>query len=158
MNELCELTDLLMRAQQSIARESEDALKELGLSLAKYNILNALAVAGGRLPFSVLVERLGCVRSNITGLIDRLQDDDLVRRVDHPEDRRMLFAELTDEGRRVIKQAGPTHEVAMEQAFAALTAQQRATLSELLRTLTDPTSAATACEAPRKGQAHESNR
>src|SRR5258706_16440124 len=88
MSETCELTDLLMRAAQSIAKESEDSLKELGLSLAKYNMLHALAEAGGRLPFSVLVERLGGVRSSITGLVDRLQDDQFVRRVDHPGDRR----------------------------------------------------------------------
>ena len=62
MLELCELTTLLNHAQQYIARESEEALKEHGLSLAKYNILDALAESGGRLPFSVLVERLGCVR------------------------------------------------------------------------------------------------
>jgi hypothetical protein len=47
-----------MWAQQSIAKDAEDALKALGLSIAKYNILNALSGAGGRLPLSVLVERL----------------------------------------------------------------------------------------------------
>ena len=138
MSELCDLTELLRRAEQSIVRETEEALKEHGLSLAKYNILIALADAGGRLPFSGLVERIGCVRSNITGLVDRLQEDELVRRVDHPEDRRMLFAELTDRGRELIAVAIPAHDAAIERAFGRLTGSQRGTLSTLLHALIQP--------------------
>src|SRR5258708_39812476 len=134
-NELCELSDLLMRKQQSVVRESEDALKELGLSLAKYNILSALAAAGGRLPFSVLVERLGCVRSNITGLIDRLQEDELVRRVDHPEDRRMLFAALTPQGERLLSKAVPRHDEGSAKVFGKLTVEQRDERGPLLEPL-----------------------
>jgi DNA-binding MarR family transcriptional regulator len=33
-----------------------------------------------------------CVRSNITQLVDRLEADGLVRRVDHPSDRRGVMA------------------------------------------------------------------
>src|SRR5438105_9318870 len=131
--ELCYLTRLLLHAQQALSRESEEALKDYGLSLAKYNILNALAEAGGRLPFSDLVEQLGCVRSNVTGLIDRLQEDQLVRRVDHPEDRRMLFAELTDEGLALIAAARPRYDMAVWRAFRGLDQSQRDTLGALLR-------------------------
>ena len=130
--ELCYLTRLLLHAQQALSRESEEALKDYGLSLAKYNILNALAEAGGRLPFSDLVEQLGCVRSNITGLIDRLQEDQLVRRVDHPEDRRMLFAELTPEGERLVSKAVPCHVEAIAKVFGKLTVEQRDELGALL--------------------------
>src|SRR5258707_11977387 len=110
MVDSCELVNLVNHVQQCVAKEIEDALKEHGLSLAKYNILRELSAEGGRLPFSTLVERLGCVRSNVTGLIDRLQEDQLVRRVDYPEDRRMLFAELTDEGRLLIAATKPRYE------------------------------------------------
>src|SRR5258708_39914908 len=130
--ELCYLTRLLLHAHRSLSRESEEALKDYGLSLAKYNILNALAEAGGRLPFSDLVEQLGCVRSNITGLIDRLQEDQLVRRVDHPEDRRMLFAELTPEGERLVSKNRPRHLQAIAKVLGKLTVEQRDELGALL--------------------------
>jgi DNA-binding MarR family transcriptional regulator len=137
MVEACELADLLAHVQQCISADLEEALKGQGLSLAKYHILSTLAEGGGRLPFSTLVERLGCVRSNVTGLVDRLQEDGLVRRVDHPEDRRMLFAELTEEGRTLIMMATPRYAAAIERAFGRLTGEQRNALSELLRTLHD---------------------
>jgi MarR family transcriptional regulator, 2-MHQ and catechol-resistance regulon repressor len=136
MTQLCELVELLADVQQCVAREIEDALKDHNLSLAKYNILSVLAEEeGGRLPFSVLVERLGCVRSNVTGLVDRLQEDRLVRRVDHPEDRRMLFAELTDEGLALIAAARPRYDRAVGRAFRGLDQSQRDTLGDLLRVL-----------------------
>jgi MarR family 2-MHQ and catechol resistance regulon transcriptional repressor len=136
MTEFCELISLLNHAQQCITKEIEDSLKDFGLSLPKYNILRTLAENGGRVPFSILVERLGCVRSNITGLVDRLQEDGLVRRVDHPEDRRMLFAELTDKGNSLIAEAQPVHAASIERAFGNLTGDQRETLEGLLRRLT----------------------
>jgi len=135
MAELSKLVGLLTHVQQTVTKEAEDALKAYNLSQAKYNILYELHRAGGRLPFSVLVERIGCVRSNITGLVDRLQEDNLVRRVDHPEDRRMLFAELTEEGCTLITQAMPCYNAAIEQAFSGLDADQQTQLTDLLHRL-----------------------
>ena len=45
-------------------------------------------------------ERFGCVKSNITQLVDRLEADHLVRRVPDPADRRSILAAITDEGRQ----------------------------------------------------------
>ncbi|MCC7452391.1 MAG: MarR family transcriptional regulator [Anaerolineae bacterium] len=137
MAELSKLVGLLTHVQQTVTKEAEDALKPYNLSQAKYNILYELYHAGGRLPFSVLVERIGCVRSNITGLVDRLQEDNLVRRVDHPEDRRMLFAELTEEGCRLITAAMPCYNTAIEQVFSGLNADQQTQLADLLLRLQD---------------------
>src|SRR5438034_7651484 len=132
MTQLCELVSLLGHVQQCISKEIEDALRDDNLSLAKYNILSVLDEEGGRLPFSLLVERLGCVRSNVTGLIDRLQEDRLVRRVDHPEDRPMLFAELTPEGERLVSKAVSGHAEAIAKVFGKLSVEQRDELGTLL--------------------------
>jgi DNA-binding MarR family transcriptional regulator len=63
---------------------------------------------------SDLAERLSCVRSNITQLVDRLEADGLVRRVDDPADRRSVRAELTRLG--IEKQAAGASEVSRIQA------------------------------------------
>jgi DNA-binding MarR family transcriptional regulator len=47
---------------------------------------------------SSLAERQRCVRSNITQLVDRLEADGLVRRVDDPADRRAVLAMATPLG------------------------------------------------------------
>lgn len=71
----------------------------MGLSMAKHSALSRLQEAGEPLTLSELAERLSCVRSNITQLVDRLEADGLVRRVADPSDRRSVRAELTALGR-----------------------------------------------------------
>ncbi|HKY97065.1 MAG TPA: MarR family transcriptional regulator, partial [Gemmatimonadaceae bacterium] len=65
----------------------------------KHTALTKLQEAGEPLTLSDLAERLSCVRSNITQLVDRLESDGLVRRVADPSDRRSIRAELTDLGK-----------------------------------------------------------
>ena len=48
---------------------------------------------------SELAEKLTCVRSNITQLVDRLEADGLVKRIDDPADRRAVPREVTRLGR-----------------------------------------------------------
>ena len=85
----------IMHAAQVIADQLEGALDKVGLSMAKHSALTKLAEAGEPLTLSELAARLSCVRSNITQLVDRLETDGLVRRVDDPTDRRSVRAELT---------------------------------------------------------------
>lgn len=83
----------------AIATRLEAALEPVGLSLAKFGVLARLASADEPLPLSTLAEKQACVRSNITQLVDRLEADKLVVRVDDPHDRRLVRAALTTEGR-----------------------------------------------------------
>jgi len=88
----------LLHAAQAVGDQLEAALNELGLSMAKQSALTKLAEAGEPLTLSDLAARLSCVRSNITQLVDRLEGDGLVRRVNDSTDRRSVRAELTVSG------------------------------------------------------------
>lgn len=88
----------LIHAAQGITEQLEGALGQAGLSMAKFSALTALADAGEPLTLGDLADRLSCVRSNITQLVDRLEADGLVLRVADPSDRRSIRAELTELG------------------------------------------------------------
>lgn len=88
----------LLRAARNIQELLESSLEKVGLSPAKYQALEALVLAGGSLPLSELAGKLGCVRSNITQMADRLEADGFVRRVDDPSDRRAILAVVTPLG------------------------------------------------------------
>ena len=88
----------ILHAAHAIEDRMETALGNVGLSIAKHSALSQLAKAGEPLTLSELAERLSCVRSNITQLVDRLEADGLVRRVADPADRRSVRAELTELG------------------------------------------------------------
>lgn len=89
----------LIHAAHSIERQFDEALATVSLSAPKFAAL-AVMIAGDRpLSLSELAEKLTCVRSNITQLVDRLEDDGLVKRTDDPSDRRGVRAEVTKLGR-----------------------------------------------------------
>jgi DNA-binding MarR family transcriptional regulator len=88
----------LLHAAHAIEKRLEDALEKAGLSNAKFAALTHLVEAGEPLSLSECAARMTCVRSNITQLIDRLEADGLVRRVDDPADRRGVKAMLTPLG------------------------------------------------------------
>jgi len=88
----------LLHAAHAIEKRLEDALEKVGLSNAKFGALTHLVESGEPLSLSECAARMTCVRSNITQLIDRLEADGLVRRVDDPADRRGVRAMLTPLG------------------------------------------------------------
>ena len=88
----------LLRAAEVVEGRLEQALGAVGLSMAKYSVLSELVAAKEPVALCDLANRLSCVRSNVTQLIDRLETDGLVERVADPSDRRSVRAELTAAG------------------------------------------------------------
>ena len=110
----------------------EAALVPTGLSLAKLGALRHLAEANEPLPLGQLAERIACVKSNVTQLVDRLEADQLVRRVPDPSDRRSVRAEITDEGRARYDAGVEALEAAQDEVIAELAAEERDQLHRLL--------------------------
>src|SRR5437016_2644473 len=89
----------VLHAARVLEDRVEASLAKAGLSSPKFSVLSALVSAGEPLSLSELASRLSCVRSNMTQLVDRLENDGLVKRVDDPADRRAVKAAITDEGK-----------------------------------------------------------
>jgi DNA-binding MarR family transcriptional regulator len=62
-------------------------------------VLGILVASHTPLTLGELAQKLACVRSNVTQLVDRLETDGLVRREADPADRRSIRAVVTDTGR-----------------------------------------------------------
>ncbi|HEV7667249.1 MAG TPA: MarR family transcriptional regulator [Thermoanaerobaculia bacterium] len=99
MNDPLPSAHLLLSTAREVETRIETALDAVGLSLAKLNVLSRLVEAGDPVPLGSLAERCSCVRSNMTQLIDRLEEEKLVERLGDPKDRRSVRAALTATGR-----------------------------------------------------------
>jgi DNA-binding MarR family transcriptional regulator len=120
-----------LQAAHAVEERIEQALASVGLSMAKYGPLMLLARAGEPLVLSELASGLRCVRSNMTKLMDRLEAEGLVRRIDDPADRRVTRALLTPLGRE--RQEAAARELErLEAAFAALLSPEERTLLQRL--------------------------
>jgi DNA-binding MarR family transcriptional regulator len=87
-----------LKVSMTVRERLEEELRAVGLSVAKFEVLMQLVRAAEAIPLLVLAEGQQCVPSNMTTLVDRLESEGLVRRVDDPSDRRSRRAQLTPEG------------------------------------------------------------
>jgi DNA-binding MarR family transcriptional regulator len=125
----------LIHAAASVESVIESRLATLGLSIPKLAALTRLQEAGGTLPLGHLAERLACVKSNVTQLVDRLESDGLVIRAADPSDRRSRLAAITAAGRRAYAEGARAQREAEAALFAALSEQDVARLSEIVAKL-----------------------
>ncbi len=96
----------ITRAHQLVLSRINEALKPFGLTFSRFEALALLSFASDNaLPLGKMGERLMVHPTSVTNTIDRLEDDGLVRRVPHPDDRRATLAELTDVGAKVVREA-----------------------------------------------------
>ncbi|HUP88134.1 MAG TPA: MarR family transcriptional regulator [Longimicrobiales bacterium] len=135
MTEAHQLLRSVIHIADTVQERLEKSLEPSGLSLAKLGALRHLAEAREPLPLGQLAERISCVKSNVTQLVDRLEAEGLVKRVPDPADRRSVRAAITDEGLKRC-QAGLQ---ALEQAEGVVVSQldlsDQATLTNLLTRL-----------------------
>jgi DNA-binding MarR family transcriptional regulator len=129
----------VLHASSVLEGRVESKLCEIGLSLAKLAALSRLAEAGGSLPLGQLAERLSCVKSNVTQLVDRLDADGLVSRAADTADRRSRLAVLTESGRRAHQQGAEILRAAERELFSALSPTETDQLHTLLAKITDHT-------------------
>jgi len=80
-------------------------------------------------------EKLLISKSNVVGVIDKLEQQDLVKRQRDVEDRRQIFVHLTENGRSLIESIFPSHVAAITEEMSCLTDGELAELGRLCRKL-----------------------
>ncbi len=115
-------------------------LRGHGLTDAQFNVLMLLHHQGERGRMSQI--RLGRLllvnRSNVTGLVDRMERDGLVRREDDPGDRRVNLVAITERGEEVLAGAMAGYYPLLEEVMAGLDSDERGRLMELLARVRKP--------------------
>src|SRR5471030_2813805 len=122
----------VLHASGVLESRVEARLSDVGLSLAKLEALSQLSLAGESLPLGQLADRLSCVKSNVTQLVDRLEADGLVSRTGDPNDRRSRLAVLTDAGKYAYTKGSEIKTLAEQELFGVLTSEENDKLQELL--------------------------
>ena len=110
-----------LRVHSGIVRELNTQLElRHALPLAHYEGLLYLEGAPcGKLTMSALAQSVLLSQSGVTRLVDRLVQSGLVVREGCSEDRRVMYARLTDDGRAALREARPTLIEGVRQGFLA---------------------------------------
>jgi DNA-binding MarR family transcriptional regulator len=100
----------LMGTTQLTVRLDRDLQERHDLSLPEYEIMVRLSeTEGRRMRMSELADSLNHSRSRLTHTVARMERDGLLARSSCADDRRGIFAELTDIGVERLVEAAPTH-------------------------------------------------
>lgn len=89
-------------------------------------------VCGGPHTPAGLADAAGVTRATMTGLVDTLERDGLVKRDPDPVDRRMMSIRLTAKGERFLHDLLPGHFKVIAEMMAPLSETERRTLVRLL--------------------------
>jgi DNA-binding MarR family transcriptional regulator len=94
----------LLRTTDALMQGVAAALKPAGLSPAQYNVLRILRGAGPNgLACREIGERMITKDPDITRLLDRLEERELISRSRDRADRRVITTRITEKGLRILK-------------------------------------------------------
>lgn len=124
----------LARAYATFSRAVATKVSEYDLTVPQFGVLEALYHLGP-LSLGELADKLLVTGGNVTYVMDRLEEHGLVRRERSGDDRRVVRAKLTPEGRAVIARVFPGHANYIRDLTAHLLPEEQDDLRELLRRL-----------------------
>ncbi len=129
------------KADRLLIHAAEKQLEIAGLTLPKFLLLmvlqgNETYGTGNGLQPSELSDLQGIPRNSMSELLASLEADGLISRALHAKDRRKFVIHLTPQGRKALKSKLSMQSRQITKCFAAFSAEERASLLELLTRLT----------------------
>jgi DNA-binding MarR family transcriptional regulator len=127
---------LLKRLGFTAKQRSVDEYERIGLNPYHYAIL-ALLDEGAPETQAAIADALGYDRGTLVGLLDELEEQELVERKRDPDDRRRHLVRLTAGGKRTLERLRALSRRLEDEFLAPLDAAQRAQLHALLLELVE---------------------
>jgi DNA-binding MarR family transcriptional regulator len=124
-------TVLITRLARAMRRQFDRAVEPLGLRARHLVCLTHLKDHGASAQ-GTLIDALGLDASNLVALLNELEDAGLIVRSRDRADRRRGIIELSPEGERMLMEVDRALEAVDDEILVALSADERATLNELL--------------------------
>jgi DNA-binding MarR family transcriptional regulator len=123
---------LLTCTQLIETRVRANLREQFGTTLPRFDLMAQLEREPDGMLMKELSRRMMVTGGNVTGITDQLVTEGLVERNDVEGDRRAYRVCLTARGRKAFAAMARAHEQWIVDAFASLSAAERATLAKLL--------------------------
>lgn len=126
---------MLVRAYGALKVDAPFVRKK-GLTKPRYHVLRLLHTSQEkRLLMSDIVHAMNVSPTNVTKLVDGLEKDGYVRRLNNPRDKRKVWVELMPDGRDAVEEAIPGVMEHITTLWATLNADEKKVLIHLLSKL-----------------------
>lgn len=125
---------VLNRAFESIKKRVEQDIKNLGLNTTEFAVLELIYNKGDQ-PIQKIGEKVLIASSSITYVVDKLEKKSLLERKPCPKDRRITYATITAEGKKLMENMFPKHKTAIHEICAGLDDKEKEMTIHLLKKL-----------------------
>ena len=132
----------LLRTSDQFQNQFLRLFRNFGITPSQYNVLRILRGEGRPMPCQEITQRMIQVVPAMTGLLDRLEQQKLVRRNRSDEDRRVIYVELSAQAQDLLKQLDQPVLELHHRLMGHLTAAELSELSRLLEKARHPPSEA----------------
>jgi len=133
-NDALDLLIVLSRAYNWVTAHTNRDIRSHGLNPTEFGVLELLYHKGAQ-PLQQIGEKILISSGNITYVVDKLEKKGLLVRKPCPDDRRVIFAELTQPGEQLLREIFPQHVEVVEQAMSGLTPDEKKQAIQLLKKL-----------------------
>lgn len=133
-NDALHLFIVLSRASEWVHAHSDKAIRQYGLTRTEFGVLELL-YHKGRQPIQQIGSKVLMSSGNITYVVDKLEKKQFVTRQTCAEDRRLVYAEITEQGRQFIEEVFPNHTEMIEKAVSGLSTEEKEIAAMLLKKL-----------------------
>lgn len=124
----------LLRASRMIENDMRELLrKEFGTTLPRFDVLAALYRAEKPMTMTELSRALMVSNGNVTGIVDRLEEDRFVYRFRKDSDRRTAYVELSGLGRGMFETMAGAHEIWISRRLSKLNEEDTSEAIQLLK-------------------------
>jgi DNA-binding MarR family transcriptional regulator len=130
---LTQTFELVKKVRKRFSDLHRSSIQKYGLSLSQFCILKQLWDVDEK-ALKDLAEECHISRSTATGVVDTLEEKNLVTRKTNPDDRRSIFVKLTEKGKSLRQMTSSQEQLVQKQK---LQAEEVRTLNQLLAKLFD---------------------
>ncbi|MED1795578.1 MarR family transcriptional regulator [Brevibacillus centrosporus] len=129
-----DLMVVLSRSYNWVTAHTNRDIRRHGLNPTEFGVLEVLFHKGPQ-PLQQIGEKILISSGNITYVVDKLEKKQLLIRKPCLEDRRVIYAELTEKGNQLLADIFPSHKTAIERAVSGLTPEEQKQAIQLLKKL-----------------------
>lgn len=125
---------VLSKAYKVIIEQTTRDMRHYGLSPSEFSALELLYNKGSY-PLQQIAGKVLLTSGSITYVADKLEEKGYLRRKPSKEDRRVIFAEITDKGIQLFDDIFPSHAAAVQQIMSGLDTEEKAAAITLIKKL-----------------------
>lgn len=125
---------VLSRAYKAINEHVNKVIQASGLNPTEFAVLELLYHKGDQ-PMQQIGGKILLASGSITYVVDKLEQKGMLKRIACPKDRRVTYAQITEDGKKFIQDIFPEHAEQIDKLMSTLTEIEKLEAIDLLKKL-----------------------